>query len=150
MKMLKIITISAMTFLLGSSFTFADSTLYQTIDKHNNVLAKAIMQGDIERLSESHTYTDDAYVYAPSTPTVHGKEDIRKFWEGVIQAGAKHVSLDIHDVHNSGELAYAVGTLRFVDMSGQASDSRYILVFKKDGGQWKLHLDMWTPSVVSK
>ncbi|GAA6154265.1 YybH family protein [Pseudoteredinibacter isoporae] len=150
MKMLKMITISAMTFLLGSSLAFAELTLHQTIDKHNNVLAEAIMQGDIERLSDSHAYTDDAYVYAPSTPTVHGKENIREFWEGVIQAGAKHVSLEIHDVHNSGELAYAVGTLRFVDTSGQASDSRYLLVFKKDGEQWKLHLDMWTPSVTSK
>lgn len=149
MKILKIITISAITFILGSSFSFAESTLYQTIDKHNNVLAEAIMQGDIERLSDSHTYTNDAYVYAPSAPTVHGKEEIRKFWEGVIRAGAKHVSLEIHDVRNSGDLAFATGTLRFVDNGGQESNSRYILVFEKSGDKWKLHLDMWTPSVAS-
>lgn len=150
MKMLKIVAVSVITFVISSSFAVADSSLYQAIGKHNSELAKAIMGEDIQRLGDSHTYTDDAFVYAPSTPTVYGKEEIRQFWEGVITAGAKHVSLDIHHVHQSGDLAYAVGNLKFVDKAGQASDSRYLLVFKREGEQWKLHLDMWTPSVASK
>ncbi|WP_299979288.1 DUF4440 domain-containing protein [uncultured Pseudoteredinibacter sp.] len=150
MKMLKVITISVMSCLFASSLVFAESSLYKTIDKHNNILAQAIMQGDIELLNDSHTYTDDAYVYAPSAPTVHGKEDIRLFWEGAIKAGAKHVSLEIHDVQQSGDLAYATGTLKFVDTNGHVSDSRYLLVFKQEDKQWKLHLDMWTPSAVAQ
>jgi ketosteroid isomerase-like protein len=68
------------------------------------------------------------------------------FWKGVIDAGVKNVSISTGEVASSGDLAYAVGTLEVTDLSDAKHHSRYVLVFKKVAGEWKLHLDIWTPS----
>ena len=129
---------------LQSSFVFADDGLYEIIENGNRATAAAIMRGDADAVASA--YTDDAYVLAPSTETAHGRKEILKFWKKVIDSGVKTVSIGTGEVASSGDLAYAVGTLEVTGADGSEQCSRYVLVFKKEAGTWRLHLDIWTPS----
>ncbi len=127
-----------------ASAVLANGELFEIIDGGNKATAAAIVHGDADAVAS--TYTDDAYLFAPSTETAHGREAIRAFWKGVIESGVKDVSIGTGEVASSGDLAYAVGTLEVTGTDGSEQHSRYVLVFKKEAGTWKLHLDIWTPS----
>jgi uncharacterized protein (TIGR02246 family) len=122
----------------------ADDDLFNTMDAGNQAFATSIMTGDAE--SAAAAYTDDAYVLAPSAETVRGHEDIRAFWQGVIDSGVQNVVLSTGEVASSGDLAYVVGTIEMTGADNSTEQSRYVLVFKRVSGEWRLHLDIWTPS----
>jgi ketosteroid isomerase-like protein len=46
-------------------------------------------------------------------------------------------------VESSGDLAYETGTVRLVARDGKQTEGRYVVVWKRDGGRWKLHRDIW-------
>jgi ketosteroid isomerase-like protein len=114
------------------------------VDDGNQAFAAALMNGDVDLAVSS--YTDTACVIAPSAENACGKEEIRAFWTGVVNSGVKSIKIDTGEVASSGELAYAVGTLVVTDSNDVEHASRYTLVFKKVAGEWKLHIDTWTPS----
>ncbi|WP_158527233.1 YybH family protein [Pelagibaculum spongiae] len=118
--------------------------LYQAIDKGNKATASAILNGNADLIAD--TYTDDGYVLSPDTPTIQGKSDVKQFWTDVINSGIEDVKIETGEVYSSGDLAYAVGTLAVTPKNGKEGFSRYVLVFKKVAGDWKLHIDIWTPS----
>jgi len=127
------------------SGAFADDELYNAMDAGNQGFAAAIMAGDADTAAAG--YTDDAYVFAPNAATVRGREDIRAFWQDLIDSGVSDVSLSTGEVASSGDLAYVVGTIEMTGADGSTEQSRYVLVFKRVSGEWRLHLDIFTPSM---
>lgn len=141
-KLLMLMALSLpLTSFAGGS---VDNELYKEIDDGNKATAAAILRGDADAIA--NTYTNDGYVLSPSTPTIHGKENVRNFWKKVISSGVEDVKIDTGEVHSSGDLAYAIGTLTVTPIGGEPGVSRYVLVFKKVSNEWKLHIDIWTPS----
>jgi uncharacterized protein (TIGR02246 family) len=122
----------------------ANDELYDIIDAGNQATAAAIMAGDAGLVAAG--YTDDGYVLAPDTATIQGRADIRAFWQGMIESGVKNVQIGTGEVASSGDLAYAVGTLEVTSADNTTGYARYVLVFKRVSGEWRLHLDIWTPS----
>ncbi len=55
----------------------------------------------------------------------------------------KDVALETEDAEGVGDLAYETGTVRLVAKDGAASSARYVVVWKRSGGSWKLHRDIW-------
>jgi uncharacterized protein (TIGR02246 family) len=123
----------------------ADEDIYNEIDAGNQAFAAAIIAGDAG--SAAAGYTDDAYVLAPGAATVRGREEIRAFWQGMIESGVKNVQIGTAEVASSGDIAYAVGTLAVTGADDTTGHARYVLVFKRVSGEWRLHLDIWTPSM---
>jgi len=127
-----------------STATIAGEDLHALFDQGNQAFAGAIMNGDVEQAVAA--YTDTACVIAPLAPNACGKEAITAFWTGVVESGITDVKLGTGEVGSSGDLAYVTGTLEVTDAEGVTHASRYVLVFRKVDGEWKLHLDTWTPS----
>ena len=51
--------------------------------------------------------------------------------------------------HYVGDTANEVGKLELRDAEGKVLDrAKYVVIWKKEGGSWKLHRDIWTTSVV--
>jgi len=44
---------------------------------------------------------------------------------------------------SAGDLACETGIVRLVATDGTLSQARYVVVWKREGGQWKLHRDIW-------
>jgi uncharacterized protein (TIGR02246 family) len=88
-------------------------------------------------------YTADAIVMAPDAPFVKGRENIKQLWASAMQQiGLKDVRLNTLDLEVVGDTAYEVGEAVLTLESGGAT-AKYVVVWKKVDGQWRLHRDIW-------
>ena len=144
MTLIRAIYLAMLVSSVLPGLTVAGEDLHQKIDEGNQAFAAALMNGDVDAAVSS--YTDTACIIAPSAENACGKDQIEAFWTGVVNSGVKNVRIDTGEVGSSGDLAYAVGTLVVTDANDVEHASRYTLVFRKVEGEWKLHVDTWTPS----
>jgi ketosteroid isomerase-like protein len=92
-------------------------------------------------------YTQDAQVFPANSDIVSGRAAIEKFWQGTIDAGVKGAKLTTLEVAPSGHIAYEVGRYEMHGQDGKVLDAgKYVVVWKRDRGQWKLHRDIWNTS----
>ena len=112
------------------------------IEAANARFSADFAKGDAAAVA-SH-YTAAGQVFPPNGDVVRGREAIAKFWKGVMDAGIKGVKLAIVEVEAHGDTAHEVGTYVLTGDGGKALDNgKYVVVWKRDGGQWRLHRDIW-------
>ncbi len=62
--------------------------------------------------------------------------------------GIKTARLETLELESHGETAVEVGKYTLGGGEGQTLDQgKYVVVWKNDGGAWKLHRDIWTSSL---
>ena len=111
------------------------------IEAVNRAMEEAVRKRDAERLAA--LYTSDAIVMPPDAPFVKGRDSIKQFWSSASQQlGLKDVRLNIVDLEVAGDTAHEVGEAVLTLESGAAT-FKYVVVWKKVGGQWRLHRDIW-------
>jgi ketosteroid isomerase-like protein len=74
---------------------------------------------------------------------------IQAFWQGAMQMGVQAVGLETAELDTPGsDTAIEIGqyTLRAADDS-VIDRGKYLVVWKREGGAWKMHRDIWTSSV---
>jgi uncharacterized protein (TIGR02246 family) len=111
------------------------------VEAGNRAFAAAFLRGDSEAVAR--LYTEDAEVIAPGAPVARGRAAIAAAWKKAIDSGVKDVVLTTQDVAAAGDLAAETGKVRLVARDGTASEARYVVVWKRVGGEWKLHRDIW-------
>jgi uncharacterized protein (TIGR02246 family) len=111
------------------------------VEAGNRAFVTAFLAGDARAVAE--LYTDDARVVAPGSPPAGGRAEIEAFWRGVIASGVKDVALTTASVEASGGLAVEDGTVRLVAADGTVNEDRYVVVWKRLDGRWRLHRDIW-------
>ena len=89
-------------------------------------------------------YTDDAQLFPPHSDLVEGAEHLVAFWQGIFEMGLTGASLETLEVDNEGDTAIEVGRYTLTAGDGTVADEgKYVVVWKKVGGQWRLHRDIW-------
>jgi uncharacterized protein (TIGR02246 family) len=107
----------------------------------NRTFEEAARTGNLERLAG--LYTTDAIALPPDGPFVRGRDDIKKMWGNVAQQlGLKDVRLETIELELAGDTAYEVGEAKLTLASGAAT-VKFVVVWKKVDGAWKLHRDIW-------
>jgi ketosteroid isomerase-like protein len=144
MKTYRLILIAALVTTLFAGVALAGDALHKDMDAGNQAFVKAVLEGDTKAIMSA--YTNNACVIAPLAENACGSDAILAFWTAVINSAPKDVKITTGEVGESGDLAYVTGTLVITDATGTEHHNRYVLVFKKVEGAWKLHLDTWTPS----
>ena len=94
-------------------------------------------------------YSQDAALLPPDSPVIRGTDQIRSFWQGLLDAGGADVTLETTQIESSGELAYGIGRYTFTMPSPSGERSRqsgkYLVVFRrKSDGSWKAIADMFS------
>jgi uncharacterized protein (TIGR02246 family) len=116
------------------------------IEAANARFAADFAKGDATAVA-SH-YTIAGQVFPPNGDVVKGREAIAKFWKGAMDSGVKGVKLTVVEAEAHGGTAHEVGTYVLTGEGGKTLDTgKYIVVWKRDGGQWKLHRDIWNTSM---
>jgi ketosteroid isomerase-like protein len=93
-------------------------------------------------------YTAAGQAFPPNGEIARGREAIQKLWKGAMDAGVKGVKLITLEVEAHGDTAHEVGTYVLVGEGGKTLDNgKYIVIWKRDGGLWKLHRDIWNTSM---
>jgi uncharacterized protein (TIGR02246 family) len=116
------------------------------IEAGNKKFSAAVANADAAQLASM--YTDAAMVLPPNGDVVRGRDAIRKLWQGALDSGVKQATLTTVEVEAHGDTAHEVGT--FV-MNGEGASvldrGKYVVIWKREQGQWKLHRDIWNTSL---
>ena len=131
--------------LVGSAW--AQSGAARTaIEAANKRFSAAFAAGKAAELAAM--YTADAIALPPNSDIVKGHAAIQKMWQGAIDAGIKEAALIVEEVEAHGDTAHERGNYVMKDASGKILDrGKYIVIWKQQQGQWKLHRDIWNTSM---
>ena len=123
----------------------SDTDVRAAIDAGNRRFVEAFTRGDAAGVAA--LYSSDAQLLPPNSDFVTGGEGIRKFWQGAMQMGIRQVQLQTVGLETQGGMATELGRYTLLLDGGQVADSgKYLVVWKAEGGNWKLHRDVWNTS----
>lgn len=116
------------------------------IGKVNRMFEDAVRAKDPDRIAS--LYTGNAMVLPPDGPVVRGQDGVRQLWASVItDMGLRDVTLKTIDLDVQDDSACEVGqaTLTLEPPGGQraAVNVKYVVVWRRFGGDWRLHRDIW-------
>src|SRR5215217_5957389 len=114
-----------------------------TIEKLNETFLTAVARGDMAAVVGM--YAEDAYLLPPGEEIVKGRAAIQSFWTKAAE-GIGDFKLTTVDVKPLGsDAAREVGTfmLKTKGQSPQEVSGKYVVVWQKVGGEWKLATDIW-------
>ena len=93
-------------------------------------------------------YTANATLLPPNVGPVSGSEAILEFWKAALAAAPPAAKLTATEVEAHGDTAHEVGTYQMFASDGKVVETgKYVVVWKREGGQWKLHRDIWNSDV---
>src|SRR5918993_3552973 len=105
----------------------------------------AYVRGDAPEMTE--LYTSDAVIFPERSTAITGTEAIRRYWTA--KPGSRitrHVITPAH-ITVDGQHAYDHGTFEIAGVRGGKpwgpSRGKYVVVWRRQGGSWRIHLDMW-------
>ena len=113
----------------------------------SNNFSKAFMAKDIEGMMA--IYTEDAKIF-PNNLEILAGEDLKNYWtpkNGSPKAvhhkiSSEHIKFFGDYAHDYG---YYEGKTERDDGSISEWKGKYLVVWKKENGEWKMHLDIWNP-----
>ncbi len=93
-------------------------------------------------------YTENGQILPPNSPFVTGTQAIQGFWQAVMDMGIKEAKLEIVETEGHGDTATEVSKFTLYGEGGQVLDKgKYIIIWKQENGQWKLHRDIFNSSI---
>ena len=108
----------------------------------NDKFMSAFERGDARGVAA--LYTDDILMLPPGRDFITGKEGVEAFWAAVMEMGVRRAGLHTLEVDEQGDTAIEIGRGTLYAANGEVVDEpKYLVVWKRDGDQWKLHRDIW-------
>jgi uncharacterized protein (TIGR02246 family) len=111
------------------------------IDAGNRDFVAAFLRGDAKAVAA--LYAEDAQVIPPGGAVASGRAAIAAHWQAAIESGVKDLKLATESVESDGDLACETGRVTLVAREGQATTQRYVVVWKREDGRWRLYRDIW-------
>ncbi len=120
--------------------------LRNAIEAANEKFMAAFSRSDAAGLAA--LYTENGQVLPPNGEFATGKQAIQAFWQAVMNMGIKEAELAIVEVEDHGDTAVEVSQFKLKDDEGQVLDKgKYIVIWKQEDGDWKLHRDIFNSSM---
>jgi uncharacterized protein (TIGR02246 family) len=127
----------------ASSSVSSSSAARQAINVANAQFMSSFRAADAGAVADC--YTSDAQLLPANSEPVSGTNAIASFWRGAMGMGIADVKLETVEVESQDDLAVEVGRYILAGADGGAIDNgKYVVVWHRDGGTWKLHRDIWT------
>ena len=121
-------------------------TVKAAIDASNKKFSEALAAGNAAGVAALHT--EDAVLMPPNTEAVKGRPAIEKLFMAFVAAGIKGVTLTSQEVEAHGDTATELGAYSIKDATGKEIDrGKYIVLWKRVKGEWKLHRDIWNSNM---
>jgi uncharacterized protein (TIGR02246 family) len=119
------------------------------IRRANDQFESIFANGDAASMAK--LYTEDGMLLPTGSDFVKGPQAIQDFWQGAIKMGIKQAKLNSMEVEQYGDTAIEVGNYALNGEGGQLIDQgKYVVIWKQQNGQWKLHRDIWNSSVATQ
>jgi len=145
-KPVKILSIVSAFLLILSSCTQGPVDVKTEIQDANKAFVEAFNNQDAAALAQA--YTTDAKVFPPNSDVIQGTEGIEALWSGAFNMGIKKASLETVKADAYGDTAIEEGKYTlYIDDETVADQGKYIVIWKKIEGVWKLNCDIWNTSL---
>ena len=112
---------------------------------NSKAFSQAYMDLDYDALADA--YTLDGKIFPGGSDIIEGRSDIRAEW--VITNGS---TIKLHELHTEeikvlGDYAYDYGYYNGIGVSPDGTESawggKYVVVWQKSDGVWKMYIDIW-------
>ncbi len=121
----------------------ASAQTVAAIQELSNAWSAAFNKGDAAAVAAM--YAEDAYVLPPGHDMVKGRAAIQAFWQEA--AGQMHnarlVTIDVVSLGPRAAREIGTVTLETKAQPPQQIAGKYVVVWRKIGGRWRLATDMW-------
>ena len=129
-----------------ATMTQTASGVLEEIRSANQNFERNFANGDAKAIAS--LYTGDGVLLPPGAPVQKGTNAIQGFWQMVMGLGIKTAHLETIEAEQEGETAIEMGRYELGGADGQRLDhGKYIVIWKREDGQLKLHKDIWNTSV---
>ena len=146
MKRNKLILLLALLTLDAVAASAQAQDTRAAIEAQNKKFVQAVEKGEARAIA--NLYTVNAIVMPANSDSVKGREAIKAMFQGMLDAGVKGATLTATEVESFGITAIEAGVYTMKDASGKEIDKgKYIVIWKREGGQWKLHRDIFNSSL---
>jgi ketosteroid isomerase-like protein len=121
-------------------------TVAPDLQKTNRIFEEEVVgHRNVDALDR--VYTQNARILPPGAEMISGRENIKNFWQSAMNTmGIKAVKLRTVDFEALGEAGFEIGRARLEFAAGTPPvDVKYVVLWKREGGQWRWDVDMWSP-----
>ena len=117
----------------------------QEIEEANRNFMDLVAKGDSVGLANS--YTNDAKFMNAGAPAFVGRASIQKAMSGIINSGVTKVDLRSKEVFGTEDLIAEEGELTIYVKDAAVAEEKYIVLWKKEDGKWKLFRDIFNSNL---
>lgn len=122
-----------------------EQNLRMAIETANQRFMEAFRRGDAAGVADC--YTEQARILPPDSEMIQNRDNIRSFWQAVLNSGVTEARLETLDVEAGGEeMVREIGRFRLTILQGSEtvySPGKYVVVWKREAGSWKMDVDIW-------
>jgi ketosteroid isomerase-like protein len=112
--------------------------------------SKKLQEKDIDWIV--NLFTNDGRQFPPNSEPVVGLEALRVAWETMVSTTGLEVSWEPTEAHvsASGDMAYDFGTAMITTPDGQTQAAKYLVVWVRQNGEWKVAVDMFNTNTLPR
>ena len=125
--------------------TFDLATTKKEIEEANRNFMDLVAKGD--SVSLANLYTSDAKFMTAGAPAFVGTANIQKAMSGIIKSGVTRIDLKSKEVFGTEELVAEEGEVTLFVKNTTVADEKYIVLWKKQDGKWKLFRDIFNSNL---
>ena len=115
------------------------------IEAANKQFMEIFRRGDAAGVAR--LYTADGEALPPNSDAIRGTQALEAFWKQIMTLGLEGVTLQTVEVDVQGSTAIETGRYTLTLPGGAVADQgKYLVVWKNEGGSWRLHRDIWATS----
>ncbi len=93
------------------------------------------------------SYTEDAKIFPNRTKIIKGLDAIEKYWTLPKKVSITHHKIFQEEINVIDDMAYDYGYYEGITRNKKGEEKlwkgKYVIVWKKIGGDWKMYLDIW-------
>lgn len=113
--------------------------------KNAKNFSEYVVDANYEMIGAS--YTVDAKIFPNDSKILTGKDAILAYWklpEGISTVHHKLMPEEIKVIGNEAyDYGYYEGTTQKADGSESSWKGKYVVIWRKENGEWKMYLDIW-------
>ena len=115
------------------------------IEEANRNFMDLVAKGDSVGLANS--YTTDAKFMSAGAQAFIGRANIQKAMSGIVKSGITKADLRLKEVFGTEDLIAEEGELMLYVKNNVVAQEKYIVLWKKEDGRWKLFRDIFNSNL---
>lgn len=127
---------------MENTSTMSGAEIRTEIERANEKFMEAYRRADAKGMAD--LYTREGMVLPPNSESVQGHEQVQNFWKSVMDMGIKAIRLESQELELCNDTAIEMGqALLYAEGDMEVDRSKYIVIWKRENGAWKLHRDIF-------